>query len=220
MTGVINIDFDVFFYMVIALFGLAGFIRGWWKEALTSGLLVSLLVLLEYPDLAQQFIDKINAVIDLFRKTDAFNAAESIHTLQYDQKEVYIIVMIILIIISYFVGNAGIDHNVTTGGRIFGGILGFTNGFIILSLLKEYILGRFLPNSRLATELGAAAFTPAAVPETLTLSVSNVPQASITDGYAIWIFIIGGIILFLFALSSRFSISGGKIAKRPPMGYK
>ncbi len=226
MNNTLDINYTVVFYMIVGLFGLAGFLRGWWKEAITTGLLTLLLIMLEKPDLAQQIIDSVNNLLDKFRTTAAFSAAGSLAPttdIQANQRETYIIVLIALVIVSYFIGNMTLSNDLTAGGRIFGGMLGFTNGFIALSLFKEYILGRFLPGG-LATELGAAsaasAATAASIPDNLTLSITNVPKTSITDGFSIWIFIVGGALLFLFALTSRVSIERGKISKRPPLGYK
>ncbi len=221
MNGVLNIDFNVVFYMVVGLFGLAGFMRGWWKEAITTGLLAFLLIMLENPELAQQIIDAVNNVLNQLRGNSTFAAAGVTPGLiPANQQQVYVVVLVLLVVLSYFIGNASLSSALTTGGRIFGGVLGFTNGFIVLSLFKEYVLGRFLPGG-LATELGTASVAgAAAVPESLTVTIANVPRTSITDGFSIWVFIIGGAFLFLFALTSRVAIENGKITKRPPLGYK
>lgn len=224
MNGVLSIDFNVVLYMVVGLFGLAGFLRGWWKEAITTGLLAFLLVMLENPELAQQIIDAINNLLNSVRGISTIAAAGvAPGTIVASQQQVYVVVLVLLVVMSYFVGNASLNNSLTTGGRIFGGVLGFTNGFIVLSLFKEYVLGRFLPGG-LATELGtinaASAATAASVPQNLTVSIANVPQTSITDGFSIWIFIIGGAMLFLFALTSRVGIQNGKLSAKPPVGYK
>ncbi len=213
--GIIDIDFRVFFYMVVGLFGLAGFLRGWWKEAITTGLLAFLLILLEYPDLAATIIGKINDLLSQLRGS-SFVASGTVPppgNVDPGQSQVYIITLIVLIVVSYFIGKAGVgDAKLTTGGRIFGGVLGLTNGFIILSLLREYVLRRFLP--------GAGVSAAAAVPNNLTVTVSNVPRQSIMDGFAIWVFIIGGALLLIFAISNRIQYTKGKIGLKPPMGHK
>jgi hypothetical protein len=214
MTSVLDIDFQVVFYMVVGLFGLAGFVRGWWKEAITTGLLVFLLIMLEFPDLAQTIIDTVNNLLGRVRDVELVQSAGVVPPTEVDpnQSQVYIITLVVLVVVSYFIGNSGIGNfNITTGGRIFGGILGFTNGFIILSLVREYILRRFLT---------PGAFAAASAPEQLTVNITNVPRSSITDGFAIWVFIIAGALLVMFALFSRISYTSGKLSARPPLGYK
>lgn len=216
MNGVLNINFEVFFYMVVGLFGLVGFFRGWWKEAVTTGLLVFLLIMLKYPALAATIIERINGIIDLIRKSDAIRAAGAIEppaTVDPSQSQFYIILLVVLVLASYFIGKIGMgDAAVTAGGRLFGGILGFVNGFIILSLFREYVLRRFLPDSGIS----AASVTP----DNITMTITGVPQTSITDGLTIWILIIGGGLLFLATLSTRFKLTKGSISKQPPPGYK
>jgi len=211
----LDINFEVFFYMVIGIFGLAGFMRGWWKEAITTGLLVFLLAMLKYPDLANAVVGMLNKGLD-FLSGFLINIGllnSSIAHIDPGNSQFYIFTLIFFVIISYFVGrSAGGTINSTIGGRMFGAILGLANGFIILSLFREYILSRYLPNSGVST---ATAPTSAA-----TVTVSSVPQDSIMDGAGIWILIIGGLLLFFFAITSRISYTSGKMSTRPPIGYK
>ncbi len=210
-----EIDFQVFFYMVIGIFGLAGFMRGWWKEAITTGGLVFLLTMLKYPDLANAVVGMLNKGLDflseLLIKTGLLS--NNISHIDSGNSQFYVFTLIFFVILSYFVGrSAGGTINSTVGGRMFGAILGLANGFIILSLFREYILSRYLPNSGVST---------AAVPgNATTLTVSSVPQESIMDGVGVWILIIGGLLLFFFAITSRISYTSGKMSTRAPIGYK
>ena len=211
-----TMDFQVFFYMVIGIFGLAGFMRGWWKEAITTGLLVFLLAMLKYPELAAAVVDLLNQGLDLM--SDLLIKAQiidsSITHINSSNSQFYVFTTIFIIIISYFIGKSAAGTlNITVGGRMFGAILGLLNGFIILSLFREYILQRFLPN----TEISAAA---AASATTATVTISNVPPQTVMDGAGIWILIIGGALLFFFAISNRVSYTSGKVKTRAPMGYK
>ena len=58
-----QIDWMVLTYLIIIVFAIGGFFRGWWKEAITTFFLVGLLILLQRPDWAQILIDVINQVI-------------------------------------------------------------------------------------------------------------------------------------------------------------
>lgn len=211
----INIDFEVFFYMVVGLFGLVGFMRGWWKEAITTGLLVFLLLLLERPDLAVIIIDGINGLLEWVRGTDVFSATGAVDPppdIDPSTSQFYIVTLIVLIVVSYFLGRAGIgDTTISSGGRLFGGILGLTNGFIALSLTREYIVRRFLPDS------GISAAT--ALPTEITFTVSNIPRTTITEGTTAWVVIIAGAIVLFGALGTRYKLNKGKVSKLVPPGY-
>lgn len=214
MSGVLQVDFNVVFYMVVGIFALAGFMRGWWKEAITTGILVFLLILLTNPELASTIISRINELLAQIRNVEfvSAGATDSISDIDPAQNQIYIIVMVVLVIVSYFIGNSleG-NFNITTGGRIFGAVLGMTNGFIILSLLKEYVLGRYLPEGSFAAS--------ATAPEQLSITVTNVPQTSITDGFAIWLLIFAGALILIYAITNKFSYTKGKFSTKPPLGY-
>ena len=57
------INWTVLMLLVIGLFALAGFFKGWWKEAITTIFLAILVFFLQVPGAAQFFIDLINFVI-------------------------------------------------------------------------------------------------------------------------------------------------------------
>jgi hypothetical protein len=224
MSGIVTIDFQTFILMVVGIFGLVGFLRGWWKEALTTGLLVLLLWLLTKPTLAASIIDFINQIIRLIvtfftagslQPTEIASAAGTVEapTINPSQFQPYIIILIILIIFSYFTGNVALgDVALTPIARIFGGILGLVNGFIIVSLIREYMLGRFLPESGVSAA--------AAVPASLSVTVSNVPQTSIMDGITPWFFILAGAFILLLALGTRYKYTSGRLSRQPPLGYR
>ena len=211
--------------MVVGIFGLAGFFRGWWKEAITTGLLSLLLIMLRQPALASTIIEQVNKMIKfiatLFQAgslevneiASVANTTEPPLTLNAGEFNVYIIVLIGLVLLSYIIGNNAIADGVLTPiARIFGGILGLVNGFIVLSLAREYVLGRFLP--------GSGVSTASAVPETLTVTIADVPQSSIMDGFTVWVFIGVGLLVAAMAIGSRYDYQSGKLEKKAPLGYK
>ncbi len=224
MVGSVIIDFETFLIMVAGIFGLVGFVRGWWKEAITTGLLILLLFLLRQPTIAGSIIEQINKILRIIAAlftarslelTEIAAAAGTVEAPRVDPGafQPYIIVLIILIVASYFVGNVALNGAVLTPiARLFGGILGLINGFIILSLLREYILRRFLPESGVSAA--------AAVPDTITVTVSNVPEASIMDGLTFWAVLIGGLLVVILALGTRFKYTSGKVVRQTPLGYR
>jgi len=64
MTATITVDYAVLMWMVIVLFGMVGFFRGWWKEGLTTGFLTLLILLLKIPGLAALIINTINKLLN------------------------------------------------------------------------------------------------------------------------------------------------------------
>lgn len=225
MLGSITIDFQTFLLMAVGIFGLVGFLRGWWKEAITTGLLVLLVMMLQNPNIAQSLTDAINQVFRLIATLFTAGTLEPVQLAQTASTvqpavvinpgsfEFYVGLLIILIILSYFVGNAGIGNNVMTPfARLFGGILGLLNGFIILSLAREYILGRYLPG----TGISAAA----SVPDNVTVTIANVPETTLMEGFTPWLIIIGGLMVLSLALGTRVKYDKGKFVQQPPIGYR
>ncbi|OQY43398.1 MAG: hypothetical protein B6242_14780 [Anaerolineaceae bacterium 4572_78] len=224
MYGVIDIDFQVFFYMVAGAFGLVGFFRGWWKEAITTGLLIFLLLLLERPEIAVFITDQINAVINFFTAlvtaqsvnpyeiAGAAGSTPPVVVIDPTTKQMYIIVLIAMIAGSYFFTKMSVPaENVSFGGQLTGAILGMVNGIIAMSLFREYIAGRFLPGSTIAA---------ASAPQEVTIVISSVPRASLADSSMAWFVIAAGALVFFTAIWSRYEWKDRQIKKRNPMGYK
>ena len=61
----ITMDYAVLMWMVIILFGMVGFFRGWWKEGLTTGFLTILILLLKFPGLAEWLINNTNKILKI-----------------------------------------------------------------------------------------------------------------------------------------------------------
>ena len=61
----ITVDYMILMWMVIILFGMVGYFRGWWKEGITTAFLTVLVLLLQFPGLAVAIINTINKFIKL-----------------------------------------------------------------------------------------------------------------------------------------------------------
>jgi hypothetical protein len=86
--------------------------------------------------------------------------------------------------------------------------VGAINGFLAVNLVKEYIVGRFFP------ETGRSAQT--AAPSELSVAITNVPPESVfTDTSQLLVIGLGVVILALI-LANRLSRKG----RRDPWGYK
>jgi len=218
MTNLVQVDYNVLAYMIVGVFGLVGFFRGWWKEAITAGLLTLLLVMLTVPDMATIIVNALNTVVDT-----VWNFIQSIRQsspavasvapvgappdVTPERYWVYVFILVALVIASYFFGKIGLTQGLSAGSRLLGGVVGFYNGFIAVSLLREFVLGRYLPGASAA----AATATP---PSTVAVQVMNLPQASATDHPTVFILIAVGFLLFIIALAAGFNVQGVKVSRK------
>lgn len=150
---VLPIEYSDVITLILAIFAFVGVMRGWYKEGITSLFVAALAILVWRPELAREVVNVINGIIKLV--VSFFNARLSLDPskLSAAAQEVepdllldpysyrlYIIVMVGLLVVSYFVGEANFKGKVTPLGRLLGGLLGLFNGFVIATLLKQYFL--------------------------------------------------------------------------------
>jgi hypothetical protein len=220
----IQVDYNVLAYMVVGVFGLVGFFRGWWKEAVTAGLLTLLLVMLTVPDVATIIVNALNTAVDT-----VWNCIQSIRQsspavasvaqvgappdVTPQNYWIYVFILVGLVLASYFLGKVGLTQGLSAGSRLLGALVGFYNGFISVSLLREFVIGRYLPGASAA----AASATP---PSTVSVQVMNLPQASATDQPTVYILIAVGFLLFIIALITGFNIQGVKFSRKTPPLHK
>ena len=224
MSPMIEIDFITLTYMVIAVFGLVGFLRGWWKEAITTGLLTILLVMLREPNFAGTIVEFISgivtgiwdAVMSLFESSEVLSTTVQMQAppeVDAERYSIYIIILVLLIIASYFFGKMGLATNLSAGARILGALMGFYNGFVIVSLVREFMVGRFLP--------GAADVSASAAPaSSMSIQVTNLPQASIADSPTAFFLISIGFVVFFLALVTGWRVDRMKIGRKEPPLYR
>ena len=224
MTNLVQVDYNVVAYMIVGVFGLVGFFRGWWKEAVTAGLITLLLVMLMVPSLATVIVGALNTVVDT-----VWNFIQSLRQsspavasvaqagpppdVNPQRYWVYVFILVVLVLASYFIGRIGLTEGVSAGSRLLGALVGFYNGFVSVSLIREFVIGRYLPGASAA----AAAATP---PSSVSVQVMNMPQASATDTPTIYILIAVGFLLFIIALITGFNVQGVKLSRKAPPLHK
>jgi hypothetical protein len=210
MTGVVEIDYTVLGYIILGLFALVGFFRGWWKEGVTTVLLVLLVVILTQPQAAVSLINIINRVLELLKPVVSI-------TLDPNNRNVYVTTLIVLVTMSYLVGKVGLGgYAVAPMGAILGGVLGAVNGFIVSSLVKEYLLGGFRPG---ATVTAAAAATP----NVISFQVTGVSGQTLSSGRELfWGILIVGIVVLVLLVSTRFELArpSPMVKGKAPAGHK
>jgi hypothetical protein len=225
MTSVVEIDFTVLSYIIIGLFALVGFFRGWWKEGITTVLLVLLVVMLTQPTVVDVVIENINNLLKLIaafiqaRSLDtqamaAAQTAESPISLDPSNRNIYIMALILLVILSYLLGKLGLGgYQVAPLGAIMGGVLGAVNGFIISSLVKEYLLGRILPGETFT----AAAAAPT---DAVSLQVKGLSGPALGSGVLFWVILLIGLLVLIFLISTRFQFVDRMLKGSAPAGHK
>ncbi len=221
--SIIEIPYETLMIIIVALFALSGFLRGWWREGITTIFLILLTIFLTSPELAGSIIEFVNGVfasawdilvglLETLGIIEATVAAASTPPIEInpDDRTTFVIILIVMVLLSYFTSKITLGgRTVTVGGRIFGGILGAINGFLAFNLVKEYIVGRFFPETGLTAQ--------SAAPSELSIGITNVPPESVfTDTSQLLVIGLGVIILALL-LANRLT-SRGK--RREPWGYK
>jgi hypothetical protein len=205
--NVIEIDFTVLGYIIIGLFALVGFFRGWWREGVTTIFLVLLAIILTQPAVADAIIRLTNRVLEFLKPIITIS-------LDAGNRNIYVYALIILITLSYLVGKIGLGgYAVAPLGAVMGGVLGAVNGFIISSLFKEYILGRF----RAGAEVSAAA----ASADTASVQIKGLGGPRMA-GELFWVIVFVGIVVLVLLVSTRFRLAKPKpmIEGKAPAGYK
>jgi hypothetical protein len=230
MTATVTLDYAVLMWMVIVLFGMVGFFRGWWKEGLTTGFLTFLILLLKFPGLAELLINTINKILKILyvmavaRSLDIEKIAEVAEGIKDIPIKVdpmdyrtYIIGLIGVLIVSYIAGKIGVNQKVigpNVLGALLGAIFGLLNGFTVISLVREYVLGRYLPGAAEAAAAEAAAVT------SIALTVEEMPSPSVVEGWVPWLIVAIGALLLLAVLATRVSMERTKIKSMVPPLYK
>jgi hypothetical protein len=184
---ILPIEYSDIITLILAIFAFVGIMRGWYKEGITSLFVAALAILVWRPELARKIIGVINSVLKLvFSFFDAsFSldpselsaAAKNVEPdllLDPDSYRLYIIVMVSLLIISYFIGEANFKGKVPPLGRLLGGLLGLFNGFVIATLLKQYLLNYLVAKNQYV-----------AWSNELSIQMTDVPTDNFFAGYGI-----------------------------------
>lgn len=233
------IDWAVLSIFVIGFFILGGFTRGWWREAVTTAILAVLIFLLANPDIASTFIGYINSFINTIWGfipnglqttinqiiVPIFGVALPIQ-LDAASARTWILILMGSLVIAVIISRLAINREPTLTGKFLGSVLGGINGFLVLSLMREYIDGRALPGGReVAQAAGFESTGDLAQPiQNISVEIAGLPFSTVLDGVIPWL-IVGTGVLFLFALlKSRVTVdhndNGSKIKTKVPPFYK
>jgi len=238
-----EINWVLITYVVLGYFALAGFSRGWWKEAITTIILALLIFFLQNPDWAQSFVAVVNDIIAAvwsilpstltstvnsgLETAFAANLGSSTPQIDATRPDTWVILLAILVGGAILFGRLNFGHQPTGLGKLFGAFIGGLNGFLILNIVREYLDGRALPGQSVATSsnitlVGSSSFGPAA--RDLAIRTTDLPSYTILDSVIPWVAIGVGLVFLFSVFKTRVGIDtnqdGRKIATRVPPFYK
>ncbi|MBN1995681.1 MAG: hypothetical protein JW953_23540 [Anaerolineae bacterium] len=237
----LQINWTVLVLLIMGHFALAGFFKGWWKEAITTIFLAVLVFFLQMPSAAQFFINSINWVIaaiwqilpsfvlDFLATVFGLGTAGSPPQIDASSPQTWLIMLIVFVGLAILFGRLSMpgsgrrgDYSgyvVTCGGGLFGVLLGAVNGWLIISLIRAYLDGRNLPAGSEMASIGMAS----PVADQIAIQAVNVPNASILDSFLPWLFVGISLAVLVAAFKSRVAVRENKgfrkIDFRPPPGY-
>jgi hypothetical protein len=219
--SIITINYETLTIIVVVLFALAGFLRGWWREGITTIFLVLLTVFLTQPEVAEAIINFINEIIaavwniivglleTLGIAQPTATAAATPPVIDPGDRTIFIVILIVMVVLSYFTSKITLGgRTISFGARILGGIMGAINGFLSVNLVKEFIIGRFFPETGVSAQ--------SAAPDQLSIAVTGVPPESLFTATPQLLIILFGVILLIIILGSRLTRKGARV----PWGYK
>ena len=197
----IYVNYEQMKWVFVGVFAFVGLFRGWLKELFTAFLLVLMALPLVYPSLADTIITFFNKLVQMF---SAFlsvvnNSDTTVQGSAFTDSNSYTLFIIILgalVILSYMSDRIGFKQSeMTAFSAALGGLLGAFNGFMIISLVKDYVLGNFLASQAMQTQgMGMPTISD------MTMSIENVPPEPFYQGMGtiLPIVLVGGIFVILF----------------------
>ncbi len=228
------VNWTLLTYFVVGVFALSGFSRGWWKEALTTGLLAVLILLLQQPAIAKAMIDLINAIVSYVWMlapnflSAFFNNILTVKTtatqpFQFNAGDpsIWIMMLMVLVFATHVTGRSMLPNAPTSAGSALGALVGGFNGFVMLNLVREYVSGSALPTHGQMAMAGGRSVASSGV----SIQATQLPNFTIMDSLIPWVLIIIGLLVFITAVNHKAKVKLSdkgfvKIDYRKPYGYK
>jgi hypothetical protein len=182
----VPIEYSEVLTLFLIIFAMVGMMRGWYREGVTSLFVAFLAILVWRPEIGNGIIDWINSflrfILGFFKAGLTFNTAKLTagtaaigDVLDPTSYQLWIIITVVLVGISYAVGEATFSGSATPLGRLLGGVIGAANGFVIFSLAKQFLANDWGTQNGISTQsVGEVA-----------IQMTNVPADSFVSGYGI-----------------------------------
>ena len=179
------IDFRELQLLILIIFAFIGVMRGWYREGITSLFVAFLGILVWRPEIGEGIIEWINSLVRFFLMfiRSGFSldpaklstqAVRSSALLDPDSYRLWMVITVIMVVVSYIVGESSFQGKMTPLGRLLGGVLGIANGFVLLSLIRQYLTDYWEAQGRVVAQSGS-----------VTVQMNNVPAGNFAGGYGI-----------------------------------
>jgi hypothetical protein len=198
---VLPLEYSDLMILVLAIFAFVGVMRGWYKEGITAFFAGAMALLVWKPGVAARFVDLANVILALvikFVKAEfSLNPSKiGAQTVEQDllldpnSYRLYIVFTVVMLAASYLIGDSTFKGRVTALGRILGGVLGLANGYIIVALVRQYIMNYLASRNQFL-----------AASNEVTMQLADVPTENFFAGYGIiFVFIVLiGVVALLIA---------------------
>jgi hypothetical protein len=201
------IEYSEVLTLVLIIFGIVGMMRGWYREGVTALFVALLAILVWRPEIGESIIAWINNFlrffISFFKAGLTFNTtkltaeiASTEPVLDPDSYRLWIVITVVLIGVSYVIGEATFNGKMVPLGRLLGGIIGAANGFVLVSLVKEYLANYWSAQGRVVAQ-GTQ----------VSIQMTNVPATSFVNGFGIvFVLIILIAVVGLLIAGDRFKL--------------
>jgi len=224
--GIITIDYDTLTLVAIMLFAAIGFFRGWFREGMTTIMLLVLAALLVKPELATPIIEFINQLLKLIisffkgllslnldQMLEMYKTMDDIFTPD-NPYQFLLWATVFLLAMSYLAGKLFVgDGSLTPLSHLLGGLLGALNGFVVISLVKEFLL-KYVDKIPLPTTADIAAQGGQGLePNQMAIVMGGggaAQTASSSEGYTLYLAIFLGLIIAALILGKIFNWGVGK----------
>ena len=204
------IEYTEVLTLILVIFSIVGMMRGWYREGVTALFVALLAILVWRPEIGDGIIAWVNSflrfIVVFFKAGLTFNTAEltaqaagTSPLLDPSSYRLWIVVTVALIGVSYAVGEATFNGKMVPLGRLLGGIIGAANGFVLISLTKQYLTNYWSAQGRIMAQSGHVA-----------IEMTNVPATSFVNGYGIiFVLIILIAVVGLLIAGDRFKLPLG-----------
>ncbi len=210
----LEIPYGQLLLLVMSLFMFVGAMRGWYREFWSSCFLLALTAILLKPALASGIVGYLSKVLRLIIAFVQGGASLDLNKLAsratkveipFDGENPYlflVMVLLVFVVISYGTRESGQD--VTAMSRILGGLMGLFNGFMVLTLFKEYVLQYIRARS---PQLAVSAASP-----NVTIALGDVPRSGLLEGNGLQVLAVVGAAMVVVLIGSV--LIGRPIGKR------